>query len=158
MILSLLSRSLPQLPSISMWHRSVGTTLASPNQVRATLATSSQRYWKKSICRQRRSMVSWTPHKSLQTGHSKCSPGTCSSELHRPSLQNRSISTRDLPPSSRVRGVRFSEAARMMAIPTRALPVTPTAPFGWNSKARFRVRQERRPRTFAVRIAGLACQ
>src|ERR1700722_10095043 len=24
-------------------------------------------------------MVSWTPHEALQTGHSKCSPGTCSS-------------------------------------------------------------------------------
>ena len=30
-------------------------------------------------CRQRRSMVSWTPHKALQRGHSKCCPGTCSS-------------------------------------------------------------------------------
>ena len=49
------------------------------HQVRGTLATSSQRYWKKFICRQRLSMVSWTPHEALQTGHSKCSPGTCSS-------------------------------------------------------------------------------
>ena len=47
--------------------------------MRGTLATSSQRYWKKFICRQRLSMVSWTPHEALQTGHWKCSPGTCSS-------------------------------------------------------------------------------
>ena len=43
------------------------------------MATSSHRYWKKFICRQRLSIVSWTPHEALQTGHSKCSPGTCSS-------------------------------------------------------------------------------
>ena len=49
------------------------------HQVRGTLATSSQRYWKKFVCRQRLSMVSWTPHDALQTGHWKCSPGTCSS-------------------------------------------------------------------------------
>jgi hypothetical protein len=47
--------------------------------VRGTLATSSQRYWKKFKCRQRLSIVSWTPHKALHCGHSKCSPGTCSS-------------------------------------------------------------------------------
>src|ERR1700687_2235595 len=46
------------------------------HQGRGTLATSSQRYWKKFICRQRLSMVSWTPHEALQTGHWKCSPGT----------------------------------------------------------------------------------
>jgi len=46
--------------------------------VRGTLATNSQRYWKKFKCRQRLSMVSCTPHKALQCGHSKCSPGTCS--------------------------------------------------------------------------------
>jgi hypothetical protein len=51
--------------------------------VRGTLATSSQRYWKKFKCRQRLSMVSCTPHKALHCGHSKCSPGTCSSRSSR---------------------------------------------------------------------------
>src|ERR1700745_1062436 len=42
------------------------------------LGDCSQRYWKKFKCRQRLSVGSWTPHKALHCGHSKCSPGTCS--------------------------------------------------------------------------------
>jgi hypothetical protein len=53
------------------------------HQVRGTLATSSQRYWKKFKCRQRLSMVSCIPHKALHCGHSKCSPATCSNRSSR---------------------------------------------------------------------------
>src|SRR5262249_17725934 len=48
------------------------------HQVRGTLAANSQRYWKKFKCRQRRSIVSCTPHRVPHCGHSKCCPRTCS--------------------------------------------------------------------------------
>jgi hypothetical protein len=71
------------------------------HQVRGTLATRSQRYWKKFKCRRRLSMVSCTPDKALQCGHSKCSPGACSmrnsKRLGSPS--NRHSATRHCLPS-----------------------------------------------------------
>ena len=71
--------------------------------MRGTLATSSQRYWKKFKCRQRLSMVSCTPDKALQRGHSKCSPGVCSSRSSKRfgSPSKRHWATRHCRPSPR---------------------------------------------------------
>jgi hypothetical protein len=56
--------------------RQIGLILPGPRgtpSLRCTLATSPHRYWKKFICRQRRSMASCAPQRVPHWGHAKCS-------------------------------------------------------------------------------------
>ena len=128
------------------------------HQVRGTLATSSQRYWKKFKCRQRLSMVSCTPHKALQSGHSKCSPGRCSirnsKRLGSPS--KRHWATRHCLPSPSA-AVKSSSGVILLIESTLTQNANPPPLFGTRTKyqqlLRLRGRSEERAKGYRTQNA-----